>query len=187
MRIIAGKLGGRQFNFSDNCRAHPMSEKARGGLFNALGDISGLTLLDAFAGSGAISFEAVSRGAKNVVAIEIDKKAHSSIQANIGQLFKGDPAFIKAIRANVSTWSDNNQDQQFDIVVCDPLYDDIKPELLQKLANHTKIGGVAVYSLPPKVSLELSPNSLPAGRQGYKLMASKSYGDATLVFYRKTK
>src|SRR3989344_2484990 len=135
MRIIAGKLGGRQFNFSDNCRAHPMSEKARGGLFNALGDISGLTLLDAFAGSGAISFEAVSRGAESVLTIELDKKAHATIQANIKQLFKRDTTFIKAIRANVSTWSDNNHDQQFDIVVCDPPYDDIKLDLLSKLAN----------------------------------------------------
>ena len=178
MRIIAGKLGGQQFKFPDNSRTHPMSEKARGSLFNALGDITGLTLLDTFAGSGAISFEAISRGAKNVVAIELDKKAHNSIQENIKQLLKDKSSSIKAFRVNASTWSVNNQDQQFDIVVCDPPYDEIKEDLLQKLANHTKIGGVVVFSLPPNTVIYLpSPN--------YRLLTTKNYGDATLVFYRK--
>ena len=72
MRIIAGYLGGRQFNSPRSNRTHPMSDKARGGLFNALGDISGLTVLDAFAGSGALSFEAISRGAESVIAVDID-------------------------------------------------------------------------------------------------------------------
>ena len=178
MRIITGKLGGRQFSFSDNSRAHPMSEKARGGLFNALGDISGLTLFDAFAGSGAISFEAISRGVKSVVAVESDKKAHASIQSNIKQLLKANSSSIKAIRANVSTWSDNNQDQKFDIVDCDPPYDDIKPDLLSKLANHAIIDGIAVFSLPPNNDFQLPTTN-------HKLLTTKDYGDATLVFYRK--
>lgn len=178
MRIIAGNLGGRQFSFPNNSRTHPMSEKARGGLFNALGDIGGVTLLDAFAGSGAITFEAVSRGAKNVVAVEVDKKVHASIQANIQQLLKVNSSFVKAIRANASTWSDNNQRQLFDIVVCDPPYYDIKPDLLQKLSNHTKIAGIVVFSLPPDCDFQLPTKN-------YKLLTNKDYGDATLVFYRK--
>jgi len=177
MRIITGKLGGQQFSFPDNSRTHPMSEKVRGGMFNALGDITGLTLLDAFAGSGAISFEAISRGAKSVIAIEIDKKAHASIQANIKQLLKYGTTFIKVIRANASTWSDNNQNQKFDVVICDPPYDVIKPELLKKLANHAKTGGVVVFSLPPNDTFNLTND--------YQLLTTKDYGDATLVFYRK--
>ena len=55
MRIISGRLGGQHFDTPTNSRTHPMSDKARGGLFGTLGDIEGLTFLDAFAGSGGLS------------------------------------------------------------------------------------------------------------------------------------
>src|SRR5665213_172068 len=100
MRIIAGSLGGRSFTSPRSNRTHPMSDKARGGLFNALGDIDDLTILDAFAGSGALSFEAISRGAASAVAVDIDKNAYQSIQENIVSLNLKDK--VKAIRANVS-------------------------------------------------------------------------------------
>ena len=60
MRVISGKFGGQLFDAPKGHRTHPMSEKVRGALFSVLGDISGLTVLDAFAGSGALSIEAIS-------------------------------------------------------------------------------------------------------------------------------
>ncbi|MCA9330109.1 RsmD family RNA methyltransferase, partial [Candidatus Saccharibacteria bacterium] len=63
MRIISGKLGSRQFIAPKGFATHPMGDRVRTALFNTLGDIVGLTVLDAFGGSGAISFEAISRGA----------------------------------------------------------------------------------------------------------------------------
>jgi len=86
MRIIAGRLGGRLFDSPHSHKTHPMSDKARGALFNILGDISGMSVLDPFAGTGAISFEAVSRGAAGAVAIELDKQAQKVITANIASL-----------------------------------------------------------------------------------------------------
>jgi 16S rRNA (guanine966-N2)-methyltransferase len=83
MRIIAGRLGGRHFASPQGRRTHPMSDKMRGALFNALGDIDGLSVLDAFAGSGALAFEAVSRGAGHAVAIDVDKSAQRAIAENI--------------------------------------------------------------------------------------------------------
>jgi 16S rRNA (guanine966-N2)-methyltransferase len=101
-----------------------MSDKARGGLFNALGDLSDLSVLDAFAGSGALSFEAISRGASSAVAVDIDKSAYQAMQESISALGLEDK--IKAIRANVSGWSDNNSDALFDIVIAAPPYDDLQ-------------------------------------------------------------
>ena len=53
MRVISGWLGGRIFESPHGHRTHPMSDKIRGAVFGVLGDIKGLTVLDAFAGSGA--------------------------------------------------------------------------------------------------------------------------------------
>lgn len=175
MRIIAGWLGGRSFESPRGHRTHPMSEKARGAIFNALGDIKGLSVLDAFAGSGALAFEAVSRGADSALAIEVDNTAQSIIKQNIETLGIGDR--VKSVRANASAWSNRHQDATFDVVLCDPPYDDIQYKVIRKLANHLKAGGIFVISLPgthEKLTLE-----------GLEIVQTKDYGDAQLVFYRR--
>ncbi len=177
MRVIAGSLGGRQFDAPSGHKTHPMSEKARGGLFNALGDIENLTVLDAFSGTGALSFEALSRGSGHVTAIDSDRNAGDTIIRNIKSLSLGGK--IKLVKANASAWSDNNPNQLFDLVFCDPPYDDIKEDLLEKLSLHSKLGGVIVYSLPPASEFILNSSF-------FNLLSQKSYGDAQLYFYRKT-
>ena len=86
MRIVSGALGGRTFDAPRGHRTHPMSDKIRGALFNMLGDIEGLQVADLYSGTGAISFEAISRGASNTIAIEADKVAYATIKKNIDQL-----------------------------------------------------------------------------------------------------
>ncbi len=176
MRIITGKLGGRSFQSPKGRRTHPMSERVRGALFNMLGDIEGLSVLDPFAGSGALSLEALSRGAAEAVAIDIDKAAHRIIQENAAALGLADR--LKAIRANASSWSDHNPDRQFDIILGDPPYDSPSPRLLQKLARHVRPGGTLVLSLPPKAAVELPADC--------RLLVVKSFGDAEIRAYRKT-
>ena len=84
-----------------------MSDKVRGALFNALGDVNGLTVLDAFAGSGALSLEAVSRGARSVVAVDIDSEAFKTIVSNVETL--GIEDRVTVLRKNISGWARNNQ------------------------------------------------------------------------------
>lgn len=175
MRIIAGALGGRNFDAPKGHRTHPMSEKARGGLFSALGDISGLTVLDAFAGSGALSFEAISRGAKSAVAIDIDKNAADIIKRNAKDLKITDK--VKVIRANASGWSDNNKQAQFDLVFIAPPYDDLQPNLVKKLTRHLKDSGICVLDWPK--------NETVLTLEGLEIVKQKNYGDAQLVFYGK--
>ena len=86
MRVVAGFLGGQIFESPHGHRTHPMSEKVRGAIFSALGDIKGLNVLDAFSGSGALAIEAISRGAKTATAVEVDKRAHQVIQDNLKKL-----------------------------------------------------------------------------------------------------
>jgi 16S rRNA (guanine966-N2)-methyltransferase len=178
MRVIAGSLGGRIFESPHGHRTHPMSEKTRGALFNALGDIKGLTVVDAFSGTGAIAFEAISRGAKHVIAIEFDKGAHAIIIKNAETL--GVEKQITPIRTRVVAWNTRNRGKEFDIVIADPPFDDLGENVLEKkLAFNTKVGGLFVLSLPPHARIVLGEN--------FEQILQKSYGDNRLIFYRRLK
>jgi len=175
MRVVAGRLGGRNFESPRTNRTHPMSDKVRGALFNTLGDLGGLTVLDAFAGSGACSVEAISRGASAVLAIDIDVEAVKTIAENVKILDLADVITVR--RKNISGWSRNNQDKQFDVVLADPPYDDIRPDVLERLTVHVKPGGLFVLSWPGKEAVREFPR--------VTVVSHKAYGDAQLVFYRR--
>lgn len=152
-----------------------MSEKARGGLFGVLGDIKGLTVLDAFAGSGALAIEAISRGAKRAVAIEVDKGAHSVITDNLKTL--GIDSQVKAIRAFAGAWSTRHQAELFDLIFVDPPYDNVPYRDLKSLPRHLADGGTLVISWPGQAE--------PLKFDSLTVVQTKQYGDAQLVFYQK--
>jgi 16S rRNA (guanine966-N2)-methyltransferase len=183
MRVIGGSMGGQIFSSPNGRSTHPMSEKMRGAIFNILGDIKGLSLLDAFAGSGAISFEAISRGASMVIAIDSDRSAFSNLLENVAKLGL-DKAIIKIINVNCLVWSKDHQDIKFDIVVADPPYKSETPKLagIYKLSTNILSGGILVVSLPPS---EPSPSQEILHSLGLSELVTKNYGDAMLVFYRK--
>lgn len=173
MRIIAGLLKGRQFESPPGHRTHPMSEKMRGAIFNALGDIEGLTVWDAFAGSGAVGFEAISRGAKSALLTDVSKDAYETMRKNIRILDLEKQ--VKATRANASGWSDNNPKALFNIIVADPPYDDVQDAILRKLTSHLTRGGIFVVSLP--IGYKLSFEKLED-------VLAKDYGDSQLLFFK---
>lgn len=175
MRIISGKLGGQNFEAPHGHRTHPMSEKVRGAIFGALGDITGLSVFDPFAGSGALSIEAISRGAEHAVAVEVDKGAHTIIQKNAEKLGISDQ--LKAVRAYANAWSTRHQAQLFDLILLDPPYDSIPFRDLRSMPRHLKENGILVLSWPAK------NDWFPF--EGLEHIQSKEYGDATLHFYRK--
>lgn len=178
MRVIAGNLKGREIKSPSGHKTHPMSDKVRGALFNILGDIEGLNFLDIFAGSGALSIEAISRGAKSAIAIDVDRVAYGAIGQNIEAL--GLKKQIKAVRAHASGWSARNTEQKFDVLLFDPPYNDLQINLVERLIKlHLKPGAVAVLSFPGNFKAENLANT--------EIVSDKNYGDAQLVFYRKNK
>jgi 16S rRNA (guanine966-N2)-methyltransferase len=176
MRVIAGNLGGRSFDSPNSVKTHPMGDKIRGALFNILGDIEGLSVLDAFAGSGALGFEAISRGAQSVVAIDSDRAAQRVIAGN-SRLLQVDDR-LTLIKASASAWLQTNPDTVFDLVLCDPPYTDLQLPLLQRLAACLTPEGVLVVSWP--ISTDVPEFA------GLKKVAHRSYGDAQLLFFSKT-
>jgi 16S rRNA (guanine966-N2)-methyltransferase len=87
VRIIGGTWRSRLLSVLDLPGLRPSTDRIRETLFNWLGqDLTGLKCLDLFAGTGALGFEAASRGASEVVLIERDKKAHANLQTNFSLL-----------------------------------------------------------------------------------------------------
>ncbi|MCM1337940.1 MAG: RsmD family RNA methyltransferase [Candidatus Amulumruptor caecigallinarius] len=123
MRIIRGKFGRRRFPVPTRITARPTTDFARENIFNVienLVDIEGITAADLFAGTGAITFELISRGARMVTAVEkapVQSRFIADVAAKLGceeelQLVTGDVfRFIATAR------------EQRDLVFCDPPYD----------------------------------------------------------------
>lgn len=176
MRIVGGILSGRTFDSVPGHRTHPMSEKIRGAVFNALGDIEGLKVLDVYAGTGALGIEAVSRGAEKVLAIDSSAAAVKTIKHNVEKLGANDQ--VHATRAFFRAWSRRFPGAKFDLVFADPPYDAVEPKEILLLPKHLKKGGVLVLSLPPKTGFRYAHT-----RQ--ELILYKNYGDAELYFYRQ--
>lgn len=175
MKIIAGDLGGRLFDAPDSKATHPMSERVRGALFNIIGNIQNKNILDPFAGSGALGLEALSRGASFCTFLDIDRKAHLVVKNNVSILMLEERS--KVIRAGASSWSDNNQDQKFDVILCDPPYNKIQLSTISKLSGHLHPKGLMVLSHPGR------GNKVPVVN-GVVVVDNRNYGDAALSFYQ---
>ena len=90
LRIIGGRWRGRRLNFPPIPELRPTPDRVRETLFNWLGqDLTGRRTLDAFAGSGALSFEALSRGASLAVAVDHDPALVRALQASAAKLGTG--------------------------------------------------------------------------------------------------
>ena len=143
MRIIAGEFKSRILKDPKGHRTHPMSEKMRGALFNSLADVRGLTVLDAFAGTGAVGIEALSRGAEKVYATEIDTDAFEVLKHNRDLVTEEERMSVH--RANVRSWL-KNQEAEFDLIIADPPYDAIGMNALEACSLYIKKGGLLEVS-----------------------------------------
>jgi 16S rRNA (guanine966-N2)-methyltransferase len=176
VRIISGEFGGRKIDAPDGTRTHPMSERIRNALFNSLGgEVEGADVLDVFAGTGAVGFEALSRGAKNVTFIEKDRIAQKVLAKNIGLLHVESRASI--VRTTASNWLENNIQARFDLIFADPPYHDPQLSTASRFLDLLKPGGLMVLSHPGRGE-ELT-------RTGVVVVDNRSYGNAFLTFYRR--
>ena len=121
MRIISGKFRGRHFNPPKNITARPTTDFAKESLFNLLQnrlDFEGLNVLDLFAGTGSISLEFVSRGARSVTAVEL---AHTQQNFIISTSKSLDINNLTVIRGDVFKFLSNCR-YKFDVIFADPPY-----------------------------------------------------------------
>ena len=134
VRIIAGKWRSRILRFPDSASLRPTPDRVRETLFNWLGQrLDGLVCLDLFAGSGALGFEALSRGAGRVVMVESSREAARSLMANAGELQAAEAEIV----AGDALAYLGRTTERFDVVFVDPPYaSDLAARTLAALPPH---------------------------------------------------
>jgi 16S rRNA (guanine966-N2)-methyltransferase len=105
LRIVAGSLRGRRLTCTVAPEMRPMPDMVRQALFSILGNaVPGRTFFDLFAGTGAVGFEALSRGASRVVFVERDHRTAAEISRHLAEFGVADRADL--LRADVYRWAD---------------------------------------------------------------------------------
>lgn len=118
LRIIGGEWRSRQLPVLDLPGLRPTTDRVRETLFNWLqNDVRGARCLDLFAGSGALGFEAASRGAASVILLELEHTAADQLAANIQRLQAQN---LQLVRADALNWLAQYQAEPFDVVFLDP-------------------------------------------------------------------
>lgn len=180
IRIIAGTFGGRKIEapYMDNHRTHPMGERIRNALFNSIGsEIEGARVLDAFAGTGAVGLEALSRGARQATFVERDKTAQKILAKNIETLGVNNRTIV--IRATVANWLKTaRSSEMYDVIFADPPYHDLQLSTVSQLFGLLKPNGLMVLSHSGRGE---GPNL----ENGIVVVDNRSYGNAYLTFFRR--
>lgn len=181
LRIIAGRFGSRLINADVGRATHPMGDRVRSALFARLlshRSIDGAKVLDAFAGTGALGLEALSRGAGSVTFVERDKVALRVLRGNIKLL--GVSEQVTVVSTSVKTWLDTkDQSDSYDIVLADPPYNYPQPETVSRLVETLQPGGLMILSYPGRLRVPYQPIGVVV------VDDFRSYGEATLAVFRK--
>jgi 16S rRNA (guanine(966)-N(2))-methyltransferase RsmD len=140
VRIIGGEWRSRIISLPEREDVRPTPDRVRETVFNWLGqDLSGKNCLDLFAGSGAMGFEAASRGAVQVVMVESDPEVLKSLRVNIQTLAAPQ---IRLVAMDALKFIDSDR-QLFDVIFVDPPYRlELLPKLLPKLSLHLAEDGL---------------------------------------------
>jgi 16S rRNA (guanine966-N2)-methyltransferase len=172
LRIIGGRWRSRVLPVIEQKGLRPTPDRVRETLFNWLqAYVPGARCLDLFAGSGALGFEAASRGAAEVVMIEQQAAACKMLAENIKTLQASN---ISLHQQDALSWLKTNQ-QPFDLVFLDPPYDaDLLAESCRVLEDSQSLSaGAAIY-------LELSSqDALPALPQNWQIIRGKKAGQVS--------
>ena len=185
MRVIAGTHRGRALHAPKGASTRPTTDRVRESLFSALasmrGGLDGAVVLDAFAGSGALGIEALSRGAAFCTFCERNRAALDALARNSAFL---DPDSFRIARGDVLKRLPAAP-APFDLVLLDPPYAQDPGDLAALLARLDAAGSLADGAI---VSHERATQGSPRLQNGscpLEWTATKAYGDTAIDLYRK--
>jgi 16S rRNA (guanine966-N2)-methyltransferase len=170
MRIIAGRWRGHVIAAPPGERTRPTTDRVREAWMSALQhDIPGATVLDLFAGSGALGLEALSRGAARVTFVELAAAPLKALQANVEKLHA--VADVDIVRADALRYVAALAAHAFDLALADPPYETTDAPRLVEAFAHTPFARLLCLEHRARVTLP----ALPGAR-------SRRYGDTALTF-----
>lgn len=181
MRIVGGRLRGRRLTAPEDRDTRPTSDRAREAVFNILeanrlgwaGSVSGSRVLDAFAGTGALGLEALSRGAAAAAFMDKSPGARRLCRANIASLGLGDEAEILACDALKPAAAP----QPCDLIFLDPPYR--QGLAAPAIAALDRQGWIAEEAL---LLVELEAKEPFTPPEGFIALDERRYGKARVVF-----
>jgi len=174
VRVVAGELGGRKLVAPPGEGTRPTADRVREALFSILGDVSGLRVLDLYAGSGALGIEALSRGADAAVFVDSSQAAVTAIRRNLSELGLEAPVQRRDALDYLAAATGGDP---YDLVFADPPYDSavrLAPALAELLPPVLAKDAVIVTESNKRAPLELP---LP-------LLRERSYGDTRIAVHR---
>jgi 16S rRNA (guanine966-N2)-methyltransferase len=172
MRVVAGVAGGRRLQAPAGRKVRPTSERVREALFNSLGSLDavvGATVLDLFAGTGALGIEALSRGAVSATFVDADVQSVTAIKANLAATGLGEGA--RVVHADVFRFLADATSEVLDVAFADPPY------------AFTDWPGLLAVVPARLVAIEARTHvEMPSG---WRALRSKRYGDTVVTLARR--
>jgi 16S rRNA (guanine966-N2)-methyltransferase len=179
LRVIAGRLRGRSLKAPPGDATRPTGARVKEALFSILGDVSGIRVLDIYAGSGALGIEALSRGAAHAVFVESARPALTCLRENLTKLELSEvskvlPVRVEAVERQLVSLA------PFDLVLCDPPWRDAGRalETLEALAN------LGIFSSAAQIALEHAAKDalVPEGGAGALVVVDqRRWGDTAVT------
>lgn len=180
MRIIAGRWGGRRLVTPKHDRTRPTADRVKESLFSILGHLDGARVLDAYAGSGALGLEALSRGAAQLDLVDRDFAAIAAIRRNLDDL----GASARVHRGDVLRLLQRGALQgPYDLVFVDPPYERRlwHPTLSALDSSGVLSDSARIVNEHPR-SVVLSDRESPFSRR-LRIETQRSYGDVAITVF----
>lgn len=174
LSIVSGSLRGTKLASPRSSATHPMGSREKLALFNMLQPYLGASsVLDAYAGSGALGLESLSRGAKTVIFVEKSPQSAAIIAQNLARLGFDFPIFTES----VTKFAQRAEFQSsFDVIIADPPYNNFDPRAVALLTPCLKPRGIFALSCPA--------SSPPPQFAGLELICNREYARARIALYR---
>lgn len=180
MRIIAGRFRGRKLAHFKADHIRPTTDRIKESVFNKLqGYVEGARVLDLFSGTGNLSCEAISRGAREVDAVEISKKSARIIRENLKLL--GIENEVRLHLEDVLKYLARYKGEPYDLIFADPPFTEkMADQVLEALARSEAVGPETIIMIEAS-SHELVKDSYP----GLVRSDLRDYGDKKVSFWQK--
>lgn len=186
MRIVSGRFKGKPIRTPEGQGTRPTSDRARQAVFNILEHaawaegLDGARVLDLFAGSGALGFEALSRGAAFCLFVETDDNARGAIRENVEAMSLFGQTRVHRRDATDLGPRPSSAGEAFDLAFLDPPYGKgLGEKALAQLAEHgwLKPGALVVF--------ERGSDEPDPALEGFEHLDARDYGAARVVFLRR--